>query len=158
MINERKEPFLCQGILAQSEVWSPHPIRSMMWRMAHEALPRPQISQPSWLSIHYTFTICVLSHFSRVRLCATPWTLAHQAPLSMGFSRQEHWSGLPCPPPGDLPNPGIQPTSPALQADSLLLSHRGSPHLHYLCLKVVSFFPFEIKISPWGAIRNISTR
>ena len=45
------------------------------------------------------------------RLSATPWTVAHQAPLSMGFSRQEYWSGLPCPPPGDLPHPGIEPTS-----------------------------------------------
>ena len=55
--------------------------------------------------------------FSRVQLVATPWTVAHQAPLSMGFSRQEHCSGLPCPPPGDLPDPGIKPkalTSPAL--------------------------------------------
>ena len=50
---------------------------------------------------------------------ATPWTVAHQAPLSMGFSRQEYWSGLPFPSPGDLPNPGIEPKSPALQADSL---------------------------------------
>ena len=49
--------------------------------------------------------------FSRVQLFATPWTVAHQAPLSMGFSRQEYWSGLPCPPPGDLPNTGIKPTS-----------------------------------------------
>ena len=49
---------------------------------------------------------------------ATPWTVAHQAPLSMGFSRQEYWSGLPFPSPGDLPNPGIKPRSPALQADS----------------------------------------
>ena len=49
----------------------------------------------------------------------TPWTAAHQAPLSMGFPRQEYWSGLPCPPPGDLPNPGIKARSPALQADSL---------------------------------------
>ena len=48
-------------------------------------------------------------------LFATPWTVARQAPLSMGFSRQEYWSGLPFPPPGDLPNPGIEPTSPALQ-------------------------------------------
>ena len=46
--------------------------------------------------------------------------VAHQAPLPMGFSRQEYWTGLPCPSPGDLPNPGIQPRSPALQADSLL--------------------------------------
>ena len=49
----------------------------------------------------------------------TPWTVAHQAPLSMGFSRQEYWSGLPFPSPGDLPNPGVEPKSPALQADSL---------------------------------------
>ena len=48
-----------------------------------------------------------------------PWTVAHQAPLSMGFSKQEYWSGLPVPSPGDHPNPGIEPRSPALQADSL---------------------------------------
>ena len=47
---------------------------------------------------------CMLSHFSHVQLFATLWTVAHQAPLSMGFSRQDHWSGLPCPPPGDLPS------------------------------------------------------
>ena len=50
---------------------------------------------------------------------ATPWTVAHQAPLSMGFSRQGYWSGLPFRFPGDLPDPGIEPRSPALQADSL---------------------------------------
>ena len=54
---------------------------------------------------------CVISCFSRVRLCTALWTVSHQAPLSMGFSRQEYWSGLSCPPPGDLPNPGIEPTS-----------------------------------------------
>ena len=57
------------------------------------------------------------------KLCltfATPWTIAHQAPLSMRFSRQEDWSGLPFPSPGDLPNPGIKPRSPTLQMDSLL--------------------------------------
>ena len=56
------------------------------------------------------------------KLCptfATPWTIALEAPLSVGFSRQEYWSGLPFPSPGDLPNPGIEPASPALQADSL---------------------------------------
>ena len=55
--------------------------------------------------------LCVLSHFSHVQLFVTPWTVACQAPLSMGFSRQEYWSGLPCPPPGDLPDPGIEPSS-----------------------------------------------
>ena len=56
---------------------------------------------------------------SRVRLFATSWTVAYQAPPSVGFSRQEYWSGLPFPSPGDLPNPGIEPGSPALQADAL---------------------------------------
>ena len=56
---------------------------------------------------------------SRVRLLATPWTVAHQAPPSMGVSRQEYWSGLPFPSPGDLSDPGIESRSPALQADAL---------------------------------------
>ena len=54
---------------------------------------------------------CMLSHFSDVHLCMISWTVAHQAPLSMGFSRQEYQSGLPCSPPGDLAYPGIEPTS-----------------------------------------------
>ena len=64
---------------------------------------------------------------SRVGLFETPWAAAHQAPLSMGFSRQEYWSGLPCPPPGGLPNPGIEPGSPALQADSFPSEPPGKP-------------------------------
>ena len=56
---------------------------------------------------------------SRVRLFATPWTVAYQAPPSMGFSRQEYWSGLLFPSPGDFPDPGIEPTTPALEADAL---------------------------------------
>ena len=59
----------------------------------------------------------------------TPWTVGHQAPLSMGFSRQEYWSGLPFPTPGDLPNPGIEPRSPALWADSLPTDYEGSPYI-----------------------------
>ena len=55
--------------------------------------------------------VCVLSHVQRF---ATPWTVAHQVPLSIGFHRQEYWSGLPFPPPGHLPAPGIKPASPAL--------------------------------------------
>ena len=56
-----------------------------------------------------------------------PWTRALQAPLSMGFSRPEYWSGLPCPSPGDLPDPGIKPMSPASQADSLSSEPQGKP-------------------------------
>ena len=62
---------------------------------------------------------------SRVQLFATPWTIAYQAPLSMGFSRQEYWSGLPFPSPGDLPDPRIEPGSPASQIDALLSEPLG---------------------------------
>ena len=61
------------------------------------------------VDLHPAFKECVLNHFSRVRLFSTSWTVAHQTPLSMGFSRQEYWSGLPCPPTGDLLDPGIEP-------------------------------------------------
>ena len=91
---------------------------------------------------------CVLSH---VQLFATPWTVDRQVPLSMEFSRQEYWSGLPCPPSGNLPDPGIEPISPvtpALQLDSLPLNHWGSPlyilyFFHGFCptLKYLIHFP-----------------
>ena len=96
----------------------------------------PQVSIPLILYRHiakkegigfYYGEKCMLSH---VQLFGTQWTVAHQAPPSMGFSRQEYWSGLPCPLPGDRPDPGIEPVSPpspALQADCLPLSHQGSP-------------------------------
>ena len=71
---------------------------------------------------------------SRVQLSVTTWTVAHQAPLSMGFSRQEYWSGLPCPSPGDLPNPGIEPGSPTLQADSLPTKLQGKIYKGMLAL------------------------
>ena len=64
---------------------------------------------------------------SRDRLFATPWTVAYQAPPSMGFSRQEYWSGLPFPSPGDLPDPGIKPGSPSFQADALTSEPPGKP-------------------------------
>ena len=75
----------------------------------------------------YAVPVYVLSC---VQIFATPWTVALQAPLSIGFPRQENWSESPFPPPGDLPNPGIKLMSPALQMDSLPLSHLGSPHFH----------------------------
>ena len=73
---------------------------------------------------------------SRVRLFTTPWTVAYQAPPSMGFSRQECWSGLPFPSPGDLPNPGIKPGSPALQADVLPSEPPGKPIYMYICIYI----------------------
>ena len=88
--------------------------------------------------------MCVLTRFSHVELCVTPWTVAHQAPLSMGFSRQEHWSGLPCPPPGDLPNQGIKPMSPAapaLQAESLPRSEKVGLKLNIQKKKIMASSP-----------------
>ena len=66
---------------------------------------------------------------SYVQLLGTPWTVGYEAPPSMGFSRQEYWSGLPFPSPGDLPDPGIEPRSPALQADALPSEPPGKNHV-----------------------------
>ena len=81
---------------------------------------------------------CVLSHFSHVPVFATLWTVAHQAPLSMRSSNQEYWSGLPCPPPGNLPDTRIKPmppSAPALQVDSIPLRHQRSPHMYiHVCI------------------------
>ena len=89
--------------LASSDLSGAHSVTSF----------RPQLRGLPNLSNHVLLhtLCCVLSCFSHVQLSATPWTAAHQAPLSMGFSRQEYWSGLPCPPPGGLPDPGIESSS-----------------------------------------------
>ena len=68
---------------------------------------------------------------------ATPWTVAHQAPPSMGFSRQKHWSGLPFPSPRDLPDPSIEPRSPALQADALTSEPPGKPIAKEAVIKTI---------------------
>ena len=91
--------------------------------------------------------------FSHVRLFAIPWTVAHQAPLSMGFSRQEYWSGLPFPSPGDLPDPRIEPRSPALQADALTSELPGKLSGHQAVLDsgfdvwLVSFRAVKVPLS-----------
>ena len=72
--------------------------------------------------------VCVLSWFSHVGLFVILWTITCQAPLSMRFSRQEYWSGLPFPSPGDLPDPELEPGSSTLQADSLLSEPPGEPY------------------------------
>ena len=90
-----------------------------------------------------------LKTLTRVWLFVTPWTVAHQAPLSMGSSRQEYWSGLPLPSPGDLPNRGIEPRSPTLQADALTPAPPGKVTngkfssyvwvvFHFVCLYTTS--------------------
>ena len=79
-----------------------------------------------------------MKSLSRVQLFATPWTVALQAPPSMGFSRQEYWNGLPFPSPGDLPDPGIEPRSPALQADALTSEPPGGDEVD--CIFFPPFF------------------
>ena len=85
--------------------------------------------------------LCVVLMLSRSVMSdsATPWAVAHQAPLSMGFSRQEYWSGLPCPSPGNLPNPGIDHRSASLQADSSLSEPPGKP-IHVVCINRAYLF------------------
>ena len=87
---------------------------------------------------------------SRVRLFETPWTAAYQSSPSMGFSRKEYWSGVPGPLLGDLPDSGMEPASPALQADSILLSHQGNPvnfHRPLKCFFVSKEKKFDQKSS-----------
>ena len=82
-------------------------------------------------SVPWTRCLEVFYSFSYVQLFATPWTAVYWAPLSMEFSRQEYWSGLPFPSPGDLPDPGIKPGSPALQADALPSKPQGKPQMSW---------------------------
>ena len=110
-------------------------------------LPNPgtEPACPSWMGKCFTTDPpeegLLLSH---VRLFATPWTVACQAPLSTGFSRQEYWNGLPFPSPGNLPDPGIEPASPAWQEDSLPPAPPGKPmrrELLILILKIDLLYP-----------------
>ena len=87
--------------------------RQILYWLSHQGSPQ----RINWIHIHNPVHPSTLSHFSHVQLFETLRNVAHQAPLSMGFPRQEYWSGLPCPPLEDLPDPGIKPgslTSPAL--------------------------------------------
>ena len=110
-------------------------LRGSDQRNHHETIDRPEAkcklavgTGPSYSTNHYESQllndVCVL--VAQLRL-ATPWDVAHQAPLSVEFSRQEYWSGVPLPSPGDLPDPGMEPGSPAMQADPLPSEPPGSP-------------------------------
>ena len=101
------------------------------------------------LTDSYTLHVCVLSCFSCVWLLTTLWTVAHQPPLSMGFSRQEYWSGLPYPPPGDLPDPEIEPVSlmsPALAGRFFTTSiswEAGQRHTFYFFKKLTFEYMYD---------------
>ena len=104
--------------------------------------------------------VCV-QLLSCVQLFETLWTVTHQAPLSLGFSRQEYLSGLPWPSPGDLPDPGNKPGSPALQANALRLSHQSftltlnfAPNKckHTIVLKSTKYFCMSIPLNPCHSV------
>ena len=133
-------PSQCQAGATRSDVasslagvgWWPKGHLASAWPLScGDPAGLPSWGHPSFPTHSFHSTRAnVPSRFSCVRLFETPWTVAHQAPLSMGFSREEYPSGLPFPPPGDLPDPGIKPTSPtapSLQADPSRLSHQESP-------------------------------
>ena len=95
----------------------------------------------------------VLGHFSCFQLFATLWTVARQAPLSMGFCRQKYWSGLPCPPPGDLPEPGIEPeslVSPALAGGFFTTSATWEAQVYSRCYANVSHPTCYLKFPSQG--------
>ena len=108
-VNSKKEQFTTTSTITDSPLTkqSPHPLLLIfiipLWE-GTKAMPTTE------MGVH----VCVLSHFSCIQLFVTLWTVACQTPLSMGFSRWEYWSGLPLPPPGDLPYPGIKSVSPAI--------------------------------------------
>ena len=110
--------------------------RDLMWRKLGLPLVGKALLSKSLIQFFCSWVgLCSLpvseSENEVAQLCPTlcdPWTVAHQAPPSMGFSRQEYWSGLPFSSPGDLPDPGIEPSSPTLQADYLLSEPPGKPN------------------------------
>ena len=109
--------------------------------------PNLKMKEPSQREAVYA----EVKSFSRVRLFATPWTVAYQAPPSLGFSRQEYWSGLPFLSPGDLPNPGIEPGSPAFHADALTSEPPGKPKRHRW-----DIIPAQTKAGPLDLFCSVS--
>ena len=131
-VENSQESLECLFITVQSNKKTCAPLQgSSSWLKLEEGGITPVIMMPCLLIslIHWISERRRVKRLSRVRLFATPWTVACQAPPSMGFSRQEYWSGLSFPSPGDLSNPGIEPRSPTLQADALPSEPPGWPGL-----------------------------
>ena len=117
-----RQPFPCPGDLPNLGIKSRSlTLQEILYHLSHKGSPRCAVLSHVWLSV-------------------TPLAVSCQAPLSMGFSKQEYWSGLPCPPPGDLLNLGIEPRSPTLKVDSLLSEPPGKP-------KIIVFLEF-----PWSEV------
>ena len=136
----RDKAYRRQLLLEEADTGSTRPLPAHMSGISHRNI--------SWwwtcFLIHTSKKRKKAKSFSHVRLFATAWTVAYQASPSMGFSRRENWSGLPFPSPGDLPDSGIKPRSPALQANALPSQPSGKPHMvqsaHYFYIFYISFF------------------
>ena len=111
-----------------------------------------------FLLLRNAFVCCVLSHFSHVWLFATLWTVAHQTPLSMGFSRQEYWSGLPCLRPEDLSDPGIEPISLMSPALASGLFNHLRLWLFYSVSKIYNFFSNNTSQSSTAWTKSITCK
>ena len=111
----------------QAQGSNPHISHLLPWRL--DSLPLVSPGKPPMGVWKWKWSRSVVSN------SATPWTVAYQGPPSMGFSRQEYWSGVPFPPPRDLPDPGIKPRSPTLQADALPSEPPGKPRWVYMFVK-----------------------
>ena len=111
----------------------------------------------SLITVYPDVCVCALS-LSHVWLFATPWTVAHQPPLFKGFPRQEYLSGLPFPSPGDLPDPGIEPKPPALQADSLPSEPPGKLRLWVLVTVKSLFSLFSGRCCTFSSSHNLRAR
>ena len=109
-----------------------YPEKTIIWRDTFTSLFTEALSKivRMWKQPKCPLTEEWIKKMWCIHIYVTPWTVAHQAPPSMGFSRQEYWSGLPFPSPGDLPEPGIKPRSPALQADVLTSEPPGKPYIY----------------------------
>ena len=94
--------------------------------------------------------LCMLGHFSCVQVSVIPWAVAHQAPLSMGFPKQEYWSGLPFPPPGDLPNPETEATSLTLAGRFFTIEPTGKPMCVW-CMHVCVYIFFGYAVCLMGS-------
>ena len=104
----------------------------------------------------YAEYVCMLSHFSHVQLFVILWTVAHQSPLTMEFSRQEYWNELPCPP-GDLPDPGIEPASlmsPALAGRFFKIALPGKPYMQNTLCKMPNWMNYKLESRLLGEIIN----
>ena len=136
--------FLLQGIFPTQELnLGLLHCRQTLYRLSHQGFSLG-ICLCSLMNCRFSICaycrVCISSvqSLSRVRLFATPWTVAYQAPPSMGFSRQECWSGLPFPSPGDLPDPEIESMSSALAGGFFATELPGKPKLTHCCMSIIS--------------------